>query len=154
DDFLESLSKAELWKPGTRTTVDPEEIATALQIVPRTLMAMLIRELAPMQIGETKDITIPVPGAAAEITIVKHERCVYSGTIKQYNKVFVDFKYRSLPGLGLVIMSAFDLYDVEQLTKEPAPAPAPHSDIEDRVQRLIDDRLQLHDLVNKVVDRK
>lgn len=152
DDFLQSLSKSELWKPGTRTVVDSEEIATALHIVPRTVMAILVRELTPMAIGETKDITLPVPGPEAIMNVTKHERDVYSGDIKQDNKVLVDFKYRSLPGLGLVIMSAFELYEIEKLTKEPEHAP--NSDIDQRVQKIIDERLQLHELVNKVVDRK
>lgn len=151
DDFLESLSKSELWKPGTRTVVDSQEIATALQIVPRVLMAMLVRELAPMAIGETKEVFLSVPGEPASVHVTKHERDVYSGEIKQDNKVVVDFKYRSLPGLGLVIMSAFELYPIEELTKEAAPV---NSDIENRIQRLIDERLQLQDLVNKVVDRR
>jgi hypothetical protein len=152
DDFLESLSKSELWKPGTKTVIDSEEIATALKIVPRTMMAILIRELAPMEIGQTKEISLPIPGASVIMNVTKHERDVYSGEIKDDNKMIVDFKYRSLPGLGLVIMSAFELYDVEELTKEPAPTD--HSDIEHRVQKMIDERLQLHELVNKVVDRK
>ena len=62
-DFFESLVKVELWKPGTRTTVDHEEIKTALMIVPRTIMALLIRELTPMTIGETKEIKLEVAGS-------------------------------------------------------------------------------------------
>lgn len=150
EDIFESLSKSELWKPGTKTVVDPEEIAIALHVVPRTVMAMLIHELTPMSLGETKDLHLPINGAIMNVT--KHERDVYSGDIKEDNKVIVDFKYRSLPGIGLVIMSAFELYDVEQLTKEPKHEGP--SDIEHKVQKIIDDRLQLHDLINKVVDRK
>lgn len=153
EDFFESLSKAELWKPGTKTVVDTQEIATALQIVPRTVMAILIRELTPMAIGETKDIKLDVPGEPAAMNVTKHERDVYSGDIKQDNKILVDFKYRSLPGLGLVIMSAFELYSADLLT-QAGPAQDSHSDIDERVQRLIDERLQLQDLINKVVDRK
>lgn len=151
EDFFESLSKAELWKPGTRTTVDPEEIATALQIVPRTVMAILIRDLAHMAVGDHKDIPLPF-GKESKLIVDKHERDVYSGHIEEDNKIIVDFKYRSLPGIGLVIMSAFELYEIEKLAHEAAPAPA--NDIEQRVQKLIDERLQLHDLINKVVDRK
>lgn len=152
EDFFESLSKAELWKPGTKTVIDPQEIATALQIVPRTVMAILIRELTSMKVGETKDIELEVPGGPAEMNVTKHERDVYSGDIKQDNKIIVDFKYRSLPGIGLVIMSAFELYEVGKLAESPNDGPS--SDIEAKVQRLIDERLQLQDLINKVVDRK
>lgn len=155
DDFFESLAKVELWKPGTRTTVDHEEVKTALQIVPRTVMALLIRELSPMNIGETKDLDLFV-GADAKLKVTKHERDVYSGEIEQGNKRVVDFKYRSLPGIGLIILSAFELYDMDTL------ADAQHreivdgkgSDDGDKVQKLIDERLAINDLVHRVVDQK
>lgn len=151
DDFLESLTKFELWKPGTRTTVDHEEIKTALQIVPRVLMAMLIRELSSMEIGETKELNIPVDTVPAMVRVTKHERDVYSGEIEQENKKVVDFKYRSIPGVGLVIMSAFELYDTSALVQEDQKT----SDTDSaKIQQLIDERLALHDLVEKVVDKK
>lgn len=149
EDFFESLEKVELWKPGTRTTIDHEEIRTALKIVPRTIMSMLIRELTPMQIGDNKDITIPAQSNTL-LKVTKHERDVYTGVVEQDNKVIVDFKYRSIPGIGLVIMSALELYDVEDLHKEPEHSP----DITEKVQKLIDERLALHDLVNRVVEKK
>lgn len=150
DDFFESLQKFELWKPGTRTTLDHEEIKTALHIVPRTVMAMLVRELAPMNLGQTKEIPI-LMAKDAVLKITKHERDVYSGTVDQDNKVLVDFKYRSLPGVGLIIMSAFELYETEKLSDPQPVQPAP---ILIQVQKLIDERLALHDLIGKVVDKK
>lgn len=151
-DFLESLEKFELWKPGTKSVVDPEEIKTALKIVPRTIMSLLIRELVPMAIGENKDITLPVsPEAILHVT--KHERDVLSGEITQENKRVTEFKFRSIPGVGLVIMSAFELYDVDQLTKPASESPE-IQDVGRQIQAKIDERLALHDLVNKVVDKK
>lgn len=152
EDFFESLTKFELWKPGTRTTVDHEEIKTALAIVPRTIMALLIRELTPMQVGETKEISLPVNAGQSMVRLTKHERDVYSGEIFEENKMIVDFKYRSIPGIGLVIMSAFELYDTEKLTEDDKKAPA--EDIAQKVQHLIDERLALHDLIGRVVDKK
>lgn len=153
DDFFESLQKFELWKPGTRTVLDHEEIKTALQIVPRTVMAMLVKELTPMNVGETKDIPLMVAKDAI-LKVSKHERDVYSGVIEQENKVVVDFKYRSLPGVGLIIMSAFELYDTENLSK-PTPGQEGYTaDFGARVQAKIDERLALHDLIGKVVDKK
>lgn len=149
EDFFESLQKFELWKPGTKTTIDHEEIHTALKIVPRAVMAILIRELAPMNIGEAKEIDIPCEKSTI-LKVTKHERDVYSGTVDQENKTMVDFKYRSIPGIGLVIMSALELYDVEDLSHPAQPS----EDITDKVQKIIDERLALHDLVNKVVERK
>lgn len=146
DDFYESLQKFELWKPGTRTTLDHEEIKTALQIVPRVIMSLMISELTPMKVGEAKEIDLMV-GNNTILKVTKHERDVYSGTIDEDNKVVVDFKYRSIPGVALVIMSAFEMYDQ---TNFDAPAPAEQPD----VQKLIDDRLALHKLVENVVEGK
>lgn len=153
DDFFESLTKFELWKPGTRTTVDHEEIKTALQIVPRTIMSHIIHHLSSMQIGETKETQIPISETGAMLRVTKHERDVYSGDIIQENKVVVDFKYRSIPGVALVIMSAFELYDSEKLLDPPQSEPA-QAPIEDKIQKLIEERIALHDLVNKVLDKK
>ena len=156
EDFLQSLEKFELWKPGTRTTIDHEEIKTALKIVPRTLMSLLIHNLSGMEIGETKEIQIPVnqanPGDCM-IRVNKHERDVYSGELIQDNKRLVDFKYRSIPGVGLVVMSALEMYDVESLADE-APAHNDNENVMHAVQKMIDERLALHDLIGKVVDKK
>ena len=158
EDFLESLNKVELWKPGTKSTTDHEEIRTALQIVPRTIMALLIRELSPMMVGQNKSIPLFVAGNAT-LFVTKHERDVYSGEIVQVSKKIAEFKFRSLPGIGLVIMSTFELYDMENLINTPpqnpqVPTPPIQDDMATKVQRLIDERLALHDLVHQVVDKK
>jgi hypothetical protein len=144
------LQKFELWKPGTRTTVDHEEIKTALKIVPRAIMALLIAELAPMKIGENKEFMLP--SGLGKVNVTKHERDVYSGDLEENNKKIVDFKYRSIPGVGLVVMSAFELYDLDELNKQPAHPVS--EDITAKVQHLIDERLALHALIVKVVDNK
>jgi hypothetical protein len=152
EDFLKSLEKFELWKPGTKSTIDHEELRTALQIVPRTIMALLIRELSPMNIGDNHKVQLPVPGGAV-LNVSKQERDVYSGDITQGSKVIVDFKLRALPGVGLIIMSAFELYDMENLINSAPEAPVNH-DVSSQVQKLIDERLALHDLIGRVVDKK
>jgi hypothetical protein len=149
-DFLESLQKFELYKPGTRTVVDHEELRTALQIVPRTVMALLIKELTPMNIGENKDIFLPVEEECM-MNVQKHERDVYSGEIRKGSKIIVEFKNRAIPGIGLVIMSAFELYDVNQLADNMNNS---SEELDSKIQRLVDERLELHDLIGKVVDKK
>jgi hypothetical protein len=150
EDFLESLQKFELWKPGTKTVIDHEEIKTALQIVPRTIMSLLIKELIPMEIGQNRDIELPIAsGSNNLLKITKHEKDVYSGEIISDNKKIVDFKYRSIPGVGLVIMSAYELYGVEELKTK-----SPDIEISEKIQKIIDDRLALHSLVNQIVDKK
>lgn len=150
EDFFSSLEKFELWKPGTRTTVDHEEIKTALKIVPRAIMALVIAELTPMEIGQTKEFMLP--SGIGKVNVTKHERDVYSGDIEEDNKKVVDFKYRSIPGVGLVIMSAFELYNVEDLHKEPTIQV--DDSMNARIQAMIDERMALHSLVGKVVEHK
>lgn len=157
DDFFQSLEKIELWKMGTKTVIDHEEIKTALKIVPRTIMSFLISNLQPMLIGETKELRIPVGGDHPILRVTKHEKDVYSGeledsTEKYTDKKVAEFKYRSIPGIGLVIMSAFELYDVDNLEKEPSHEVS--SGTVEMVQKMIDERLQLHDLIGKVVDKR
>lgn len=150
EDFFESLAKVELWKQGTRTTIDHEEIRTALKIVPRVVMSLLQHELIPMEIGQTKEVHLPfAPNAMIRVT--KHERDVYSGEVEQDNKRLTEFKYRSMPGVGLVILSAFELYDMNEQKgghKDLA------NDADQKVQKLIDERLAMHRLIDDVVEGK
>lgn len=150
EDFFESLAKTELWKPGTRTVIDPQEIRIALKVVPRVVLTLLQHELIPMQIGETKELNLPF-AANAVVRVSKHERDVYSGEIEQDHKRVVDFKYRSLPGVGLVIMSAFELYDMQEAKTEHKDLA---QDAEAKVQKMIDERLAMHRLVEDVVEGK
>jgi hypothetical protein len=148
EDFLESLSKSEIWKPGTKSVNDIEDMRIGLKIVPRVIMTFLIRELAPMTIGENKEVAIPgVDSAILQVT--KFERDQYSGQITQHNKKVTEFKFRSIPSLGIVLMSAFELYQVDELHREPTS-----EDASAKIQRMIDERLALHDLIGKVVDKK
>ena len=151
EDFMESLQKFELWKPGTKSVIDHEEIKTALHIVPRALMSFLVTNLSSMEIGDNRDIALPV-SKDAKLQITKHERDVYSGHIEEAGKIVVDFKFRSIPGVGLIIMSAFELYDTEKLSESPKQET--QEGAVDKVQKLIDERLALHQMVNNVVDRK
>jgi hypothetical protein len=153
EDFLESLGtalfKSEIYKPGSRTITDTNDLYQGLKIVPRALLSLLIRELSPMQIGDTKEVKIPMADDAM-IRATKHERDSFSGEVLQRNVKLVDFMHRSIPGLGLVLLSILELYNIEDLDKE-------HNidhDQEARIQKIVEDRLQLFSLVNQVVDGK
>jgi hypothetical protein len=148
-DFLEGLSKTELWKPGTKSVVDIDDMRIGLKIVPRTILSFLVHELTPMGVGDNKEVKIPVDGDGV-LKVTKHERDQYSGEIIHNNKIATEFKFRSLPGVGLVIMSAFELYDVDELDRKPDVS----EDIELKVQKMIDERIALHDLVERVVEKK
>lgn len=162
EDFFQSLEKFELYKQGTRSVIDHEEVKTALQIVPRALMSFLIKELQPMMIGETKEIPLEITQSNppdAIMIVTKHERDVYSGEINGHTEKYTDrklaeFKFRSIPGVGLIILSTFEMYDVDHLEKETPEKHGMNASHVDMVQKLIDERLALHDLVSKVVDKK
>jgi len=154
DDFLESfgdsLSKSEIYKQGTRTITDTNDLFQGLQIVPKALLSLLIQELSPMQIGDNKEIKIP--GKEDTILVVtKHERDSFSGQIIQNNVKISDFLHRSIPGLGLVLLSILELYNVDDLNMEPSSV---DHEKESEINRIIDERMNLHSLVNKVVDGK
>jgi hypothetical protein len=149
DDFLESLQKFDLWKPDTKSVTDHNELFQGLKIVPKILLSFLIKELTPMNIDDTKEIKLPVASDSL-LRVTKHGPDVYSGEIIDNNKKLTEFKFRPIPGIGLVILSAYELYNIEDLDKE-------HNidhDQEARIQKIVEDRLQLFSLVNQVVDGK
>lgn len=149
EDFVESLEKFELWKPDTRSVTDHNELFQGLRIVPRTIMSLLIKELTPMSIDENKEIKLPVESNSI-LKVTKHGPDTYSGEIIDNNKKLTEFKFRPIPGVGLVIMSCYELYNVDDLVKPDNTS----EDASNKIQRLIDERLALRDLIEKVVDKK
>lgn len=149
DEFLQSLAKsADLYKLGSNTILDPEEIRIGLKVVPRAVMSMLISELVPMEINSSKEIQLPF-GIDALIRVNKNATDDYTGSIYSDNKKVYDFMNRSIPGLGIILLSTFELYELEELQK---PHKEPSADHE--IQKLIDERMELHSLVAKVVENK
>lgn len=153
EDFIKSLStdlfKSEVYKQGTHSVTDTDDLFQGLQIVPRVLLSLLSYELSPMQIDEVKEIKIP----GKEDTMVrvqKLERDSYSGQVFQNNVKINDFINRSLPGLGLVLMTVLELYDFEDLDKKSAVS----NDKELEIKKAVEERFRLHTLVNQVVDGK
>lgn len=163
ESFLEKLEKAELYNPATKTTVDTNEVKVALQIVPRCILTWLISELKPMKPKDIKDLQIP--WEAATLHVEKLAADVYSGEIiSNEGKKIYEYKYRSLPSVGLIILSTFELYDMsEELSEQPAQElPQEETQIiihtpdnqEAKLQQLIDDRFQLNNIIRNVVDQR
>ncbi len=152
EDGFEELNKIELYKKKTNTVLNPEEIRTALQIVPRTILSFLQKELGEMRENEGKEVKIPIEPEAF-LNVTKFANDVYSGEIRQKSDIVSSFKYRSLPGVGLVIMSAFELYDIDDLNRMGKQSSSDVLDVQ-RVQDIIDEKLRLRDLVSKVVEEK
>lgn len=148
DDFLETLEKTELYKPRTNTTVDPEEFHLALRVVPKTVMKFLAKELIPMKIGDTKSINLLV-GNSAILEVKKIEKDLYSGEFIEENKKVAEFYSRTLPGIGLYMLTTFELYDI--LHNEMDNASNPNKDIDEKISKMIDEKLALRDVVQKEV---
>jgi hypothetical protein len=150
EGFLESLAKpAELFKPGTKTVLDPEEIRIGLKVVPRVVMSLLISELSPMEVNSHKTIQLPF-GKKAHMNVTKGDRDSYTGSVFDDGKQVYDFMNRSIPGLGIILLSTFELYAIEELEKDHKHG----SDVESVVQKLIDERMEQRALITKVVDQK
>jgi hypothetical protein len=112
-------------------------------------MGLLIRELVPMEVGETKEIKIPIEKDTL-LRATKHERDSLSGELIQDNKKIAEFLHRSIPGIGLVLLSALELYNLDDLEKPEVV----EENTQIKIQSLIDERLALHDLIGQVVDKK
>lgn len=149
NDVFVELKKFEIINENTQTAIDHEEVKTALQIVPRAILAILQRELEPMSKGDNKEIPLPC-GTDAHLHVTKIGPQLYMGEIRQAGTITMRFKNRTIPGIGLIVMTTFEMYDdvaVQQSAKMP-------EDIASTVQKLIDDRLSLRDTIERVVDRK
>jgi hypothetical protein len=154
EDFESDILKSEagaIVKQGANVGVLPHEIYVSLQIVPRTIISLLVQHLKPLKAGETTDIPWPTEsGAIHNININKISSDLYSGHISGEGKSLCRFNYRSLPAVGLVIMSTYELYD-----KETNQQDLRNPDIDyDKVQRVIDERIRMQHMVEDVVTRK
>lgn len=156
EDIFQVLKKSEisggLYKPGTRTALDPNEMRIALEIVPRTILSFLMSKLKDKKDGEICSIDLPfAPGATLSCHKLGPDN--YSGDIVQNGKKMVEFKHRSIPGIGLQILTTFELYDLSELDK--APEANKETEIRvDKLQSIIDERLKLHSLIQDVVDKR
>ena len=150
DEFLETLAKsADLYKIGSNSVLDPQEILIGLKVVPRAIMSLLISELTPMGLNSHKDVQLPF-GKVAYISANKNAADDYTGSIYSDNKLVYDFKNRSIPGLGVILLSTFELYDLEDLNKPSEQ----EEGVDRKVQKLIDERMEMHSLVGRVVEDK
>lgn len=154
DSFFEDLQKFEIIKPQTETAVDHEEMATALQIVPRAVMGWLVKNLSDMKEGENK--TLPLPFAKTEgatLSLKKLVNDVYSGDIIRNGKVANKFLYRTIPGIGLIILTTFELYEIDDLEKTPEQRGV-DLDIDKKIKEIVEEKLNLRRMIEQVVDKK
>lgn len=152
EDFFEILQKNyDIYKPDTKTVTGIDEMYIGLRIVPRAIISFLVSNLSDLKRYGSKEIILPfVTNAKMQINKVDNDS--YSGQIYVDQKKINDFQYRSIPGVGLVLMTTFELYEVEEL-KEVKEKEEETFDV-DKLQKLIDERLSIYALVDKVVNDK
>lgn len=153
-DIFDHLEKSEItggiMKLNTNTAIDPSEIKIALQIVPRSVLTYLFMNLKYRSTGDAIELKLPFADAILNVNKLSPDN--YSGEIIKDGKKLSEFKYRSLPGIGLILMSSLELYDVAQLD-EIKPSDY-HSEKAQGLQDIIDERIKMYDLVQSVVDRR
>lgn len=152
EDIFDVLEKTEIFKENTKTATDTEDIKVALQIVPRAILGWLFSNLKWREVGANIDLDIPF--AQGRLVCNKLSPDNYSGEIIADGQRACKFKYRSLPAVGLILMSTFELYDMQQLDEiKGSKTPEQESKV-DRLQDIIDERLNMHRLINSVVDKR
>lgn len=167
ESFLEDLSKFEMINLKTDTAISHEEIADAFKVVPRVVMSWLISNLTPMSNGEAKEFNLPFSKAyGAKLAVTKIANDVYHGEAFKNGERISKFLYRSIPGIGLVLLTSFELYDVDDLivstevafsknvTNKEQPPIFDLSGAYQNIGKMIDEKLALRDLIERVVDRK
>ncbi len=154
ENFESDLAKSEvgaILKLDANVSVMPHEMYIALQIVPRTVISLLVQHLKPLKKGQSTDIPWPSEnGKLHNIHIDKISSDLYSGQITGEGRVLAKFSYRSLPAVGLMIMSTYELYDKETNKQDLQNS---HIDY-DKVQKIIDERIRMQALIEDVVSKK
>jgi hypothetical protein len=151
-DFFEVLKKSDVYKHGTKTVSSVEEISAGLKIVPRVVMSFLVSNLYGMKPADNKDLELPF-AEKHKLHVVKHEQDVFSGYIYAEGKKINEFQNRTIPGIGLVLMTVFELYHLDESTKQIRNEEKEYFEIE-KLKKLIDERLKLHSMVQQIVDQK
>jgi len=150
-DFFEALNKSDVYKMYNKTVTGLDEMATGLKIVPRAVMSFIISNLSHMQNDDNKDLELPF-APDCYLQVVKKGPDVFSGFVYSKGKKINEFVNRSIPGIGLVLMTTFELYETEDL-KHSKQKEEQTFDV-GKLQEIIDERLRLHSLVSRVVDQK
>lgn len=153
DDIFDELKKSAIYKPETKTALDPEEIRVALEIVPRSVLSFLFANLKYRSVNDIIDVDLPW-AFNAKLHVNKLGMDNYSGEITQDGKRLYEFQHRSMPSLGLILLSVFELYDIELLNEIKQKQDQPKDDRIERLQDVIDERLAMHNLVRDVVDKR
>lgn len=152
DDFFEVLEKSNIFKQNSRTVTNVDDMKIGLKIVPRAVMSYLILNLSGMEVDQNKELELPF-AADCHLHVVKKDQDVFSGYLYSGGKKINEFEHRSIPGLGLVLMTVLELYDIENLKEAREEEKKESLDVH-KLQNMIDERMRLHSLISRVVDEK
>jgi hypothetical protein len=146
-ELTETLIKSDgIFKPNVAAVASIDEMHRGLSIVPKIVLKWLSLHLKNMQQSEVKDIQIPW-NSKASLHVEKKENDLYSGHLLLNNKP-IYYTFRTLPGVGLILLSHLELYDLD--SKEEIQVPDFSKEISDQ----IDEKLKLIQLVENVVEKK
>ena len=146
-ELTETLMKSDgIFKPSVAAVASIDEMHRGLSIVPKIVLKWLSLNLKNMQLSEVKDIQIPW-NSKASLHVEKKENDLYSGHLLLNNKP-IYYTFRTLPGVGLILLSHLELYDLD--SKEEVAVPDFSKEISDQIE----EKLKLIQLVEHVVDKK
>lgn len=157
NDVIDSLQKSEIYKINTKTVLSPDELKIGLQIVPRTILQWLFSNLKSKDQYASGKVQIPFE-ENAQVQYLKNGSDNYSGEIYKDNVKVCEFKNRSLPGLGLLILTTFELYDSMMLEEIKQQMQRPDTPwVEEKrhdLEHFINQKLLIQQLVEEVVSKK
>lgn len=149
-ELYEALNKA-IVKLNTKSVVDITEAHDSLKMVPKAVVTFLVKELKPMDNGESKEIELPFDDNA-KLFITKDAPDVYHGKIVHNGKDAHDFNLCSLPQLASHLVSHFELY--EEAKEEMAEGEAKKEESESSEESSSFDKeiikQKLKDIENKI----
>ena len=151
EDIFDQIKKSDvgaIYKPESGTAVAMQELQMALQIVPRAVLSFLMSNLKNLDKGHSLQLKLPFADATLEVTKIGAD--TYNGVIHSKGKINNEFNYRTIPAIGVIIMTTFELYDLKDL---PVQDESKQDNI-DKLQKLIDERLYLRNLISMVLEEK
>lgn len=101
-------------KQDAKSVVDIDELASALRIVPKSVMTFLMKICRELKDGEAKESDLPF-GENAQMLINKIQEDQYMGYFTEAGKITHKFDLCSIPQLAAHILSHFELYDEEPM---------------------------------------
>ena len=151
DEGFEELRKGQIYRSSTNTAILEEELDAALRIVPRTLLAFLVYHLKPMSAGEEKVLEIP-GNPECYVRLNKVDTDIYMGEFIKNGQMVHRFKNATIPNIGTHLVTYFEMYDT--ILEGSEPEKKDQEPLNVKIQRIVEEKIALRDMVSRVVDKK